>query len=126
MVVSKKPQTPAETMQSLDGKSMEAVVEILKAELQKRKKDVAFKVFDPCDKLTEEIKKYEDGQKIKKQYESLYTDTEGHRRTPKQLYTDTERKQILDANSDVMNEFKIAFVKVTDVLQKTKIFLNRS
>ena len=46
--------------------------------------------------------------------------------TKKKLYTDTEKKQILDANSDVMNEFKIAFVKVTDVLQKTKIFLIRS
>ena len=109
MVVSKKPQTPAETMQSLDGKSMEAVVETLKAELQKRKKDVAFKVFDPCDKLMKEVKKYEDGQKIKKHYDK------------EKLYTDTEKKQILDANSDVMNEFKIAFVKVTDVPQKTKI-----
>ena len=114
MAVSKEPQTPAETMQSLDGKSMEEVVEILKAELKKRKQGVAFKAFDPCDKLTEEIKKYEDGQKIKNQYDK------------NKLYTDTEKKQILDANSDVMNEFKIAFVKVTDVLQKTKIFLNRS
>ena len=114
MVVSKKPQTPAETMQSLDGKSMEAVVETLKAELQKRKKDVAFKVFDPCDKLTEEIKKYEDGQEIKKHYDI------------NKLYTDDEKKQIKEANVAVMDESKIAFVKVTDVPQKTKIFLIRS
>ena len=114
MADSKEPRMPAETMQSLDGKSMEAVVETLKEKLRKRKKDVAFKVFDPCDKLTEEIKKNKDGQKIKKHYDK------------EKLYTDTEKKQILDANSDVMNEFKIAFVKVTDVLQKTKIFLNRS
>ena len=43
---------PAETMQSLDGKSMEEVVEILKAELKKRKQGVAFKDFDPWDKPT--------------------------------------------------------------------------
>ena len=52
MAVSNEPQTPAETMQSLDGKSMEAVVETLRAELEKRKQCVAFKDFDPWDKPT--------------------------------------------------------------------------
>ena len=90
-------------------------METLKAELQNRKKDVAFKVFDPCDKLTKEFKKSsEDREEIKKHYDK------------EKLYTDDEKEQMQKANVAVMDESKIAFVKVTDVLQKTKIFLNRS
>ena len=72
---------------------------------------MALKVFDPCDKLTEEIKKKEDGEEIKKHYDK------------EKLYTDDEKEQLQKANVAVMDESKIAFVKVTDVPQKTKIYL---
>ena len=72
MAASKEPPTPAETIQSLDGKSMEAVVETLRAELEKRKQCVAFKDFETWDKPTfdrMEITSHYD-------FEKLSTDTE--------------------------------------------------